>query len=1120
MADFISDDLRNTSADDKILSELEKMNKNFESFMDSMANMSQANAKDTFNDRQNHFRNQYKQQNGWDEFADPWNSAFGRRSSSNMRSAANGPKGFLDAFEKELMEGLLGFDLKSEMQSTLKNFADQLGVDINDLSTEVGKRLGEKAKESISNSSFGKYMQNTAQNLKDSAQSVFQKGIDSLSGKSSSAKDVADAARSSKLDEFVPEGKFAKASSAVGGKLGGLATKGASFLGAGEEVAAFAGAVGSAIPPLLAVTAGLTILDGATEILGKVFEGIAASASRTAASREKNMKLAQERLEADVKTLVETPFNILKDAAQQLYDAWDNNIQKINATQGYTKSDLQALIGAYAERARSEGLEKYISSATVTENLAKVLESGLSGKLAEEFAYQATKLNAAVPTQDFFGYASSYAAVAANLLKEGSSQESAIAAANSSLEQFASSILYASRELSGGFTTGLRDASALYDEAVKISTAARTGNINDIAGVLTSISATIGGIAPDLTSSIADAVYNLATGGNSSELVALRSIAGINASNTEFLQMFAKNPKGIFQTLFTNLGNMYNTLAPQAYMEVAEGLSSVFGLSSEAFQRIDFNYLAQQIGAMNVSTASLNENMSLLKEGQTTLTREQLRTQQVNEYMIEEGLAYVLDSEAGRAIQEHMWQEQMMRELQETEYAVDLKGKGLEILESIRKVLDILNPFAWMKKISNVFDTYAEGSALEKDIGAVLEATKVGNGNQAALTNLLTRNANLQLTPTLAELLTGHSYYKAVGTNDPNSVLNRLALAANSKDSILGPARSAALNTIRHSNLIGGSISNDSIFSFGGSSGGPTSQYSWGGGASKSAANLVSAMLATSKTSSLLTGKQARDATNTEKAAKQMRNRLQKMLSDEYLVDKFVKQNKTYEEFAASSKKFGISNFKSALDQAGYNEAQIKSYFEQKETQAAGEEYANIRADEKDFRDAGRQFWRVDFWEKYNDPLFEQIEIIKENYLQVMIDNQNAWMELWTKDFTKGWMTQRWDDKFWKQYNDYYFEHKIYDGGTLKLDNLQKVQSKEKAEKGDVVNALAEQLTNNAQKLDDLKDPTIQTNAILSQILIVVDAIMNQTARTQGSVSLIDSLSALATGATPLVDTK
>ena len=84
-----------------------------------------------------------------------------------------------------------------------------------------------------------------------------------------------------------------------------------------------------------------------------------------------------------------------------------------------------------------------------------------------------------------------------------------------------------------------------------------------------------------------------ATGGNASDIVALRSLAGINASNTEFLRAFAQDPQKIFSELFTNLSKLQN-MSQDAYMEVAEGLSSIFGLSMDSFARVDFAYLAPE----------------------------------------------------------------------------------------------------------------------------------------------------------------------------------------------------------------------------------------------------------------------------------------------------------------------------------------------------------------------------------------------------------------------------------------------------------------------------------------------------------------------------------------------
>ncbi|MCU6720651.1 hypothetical protein OCV67_12045 [Porcipelethomonas ammoniilytica] len=43
-----------------------------------------------------------------------------------------------------------------------------------------------------------------------------------------------------------------------------------------------------------------------------------------------------------------------------------------------------------------------------------------------------------------------------------------------------------------------------------------------------------------------DAIYKAATGGNSSKIVVLRSLAGINASNTEFLKQLANDPQKVF----------------------------------------------------------------------------------------------------------------------------------------------------------------------------------------------------------------------------------------------------------------------------------------------------------------------------------------------------------------------------------------------------------------------------------------------------------------------------------------------------------------------------------------------------------------------------------------------
>lgn len=75
----------------------------------------------------------------------------------------------------------------------------------------------------------------------------------------------------------------------------------------------------------------------------KLFKSLSDAANRYEKSREANMDAAQKRLKADIETMVTTPFDILKSAAQNLYDAWDESVRTINGTQGYNKDQLYDL---------------------------------------------------------------------------------------------------------------------------------------------------------------------------------------------------------------------------------------------------------------------------------------------------------------------------------------------------------------------------------------------------------------------------------------------------------------------------------------------------------------------------------------------------------------------------------------------------------------------------------------------------------------------------------------------------------------------------------------------------------------------------------------------------------
>lgn len=774
--------------------------------------------------------------------------------------------------------------------------------------------------------------------------------------------------------------------------------------------------------------------------------------------------------------MVKRPFEILEAAANKWYQTWDNNLRIINGTQGYNKEELQSLMGAFADRLREENLTSVVSASDISDNLAKVLESGLSGRVAEEFAYIATKLNAAIPTQDFFSYASTYSSIAANAIKTGKSQSEAIAMANAQLELFANNLLYAGREVAGGFTTGLKNAETLFEQSVQIAQAAHTDNANDIAGVMTAVSAITGAIAPDLANSMTDAIYNAAVGGNSSDIVALRSLAGINASNTEFLRQLTQNPKKVFVNLFTELAKRQN-MSPDARMEVAEGLSEVFGVSMDALARVDFAYLAQAIDAMNTGSGALAANMELLASGQTTTNDEMLKMQQINKYMIDEGLAYVIDNEAARFIQQHMWEEQQQRKLMEATYSVELQGAALEFLEGIRQTIDnilgFLNPMKILGKLANLSATAGEAIALNADISALLEAGKVGRGNADSKYQLTKRNADLNVTDNIINMLGGTSEYEKIESwrKFNNALANPRISLAHLRDNLFSKA-TATISTFGFSDGFTGN-----------------SSYKWGT-IGKSIAKQLAATLPNISNSTSMSANspqmlsQTNQPTESEKSNKKFQDALNSM-SDyvktdtehkltyddwkDFAVDKFLPSKNILNKY---------ENFSKSMSAAGLSEEALKGQFDMLQTQVAAQEKLE------------REKREETFWENNSKLLTTTTELLESinNHTENIFKKFEDYFSEWTK---------------------YFIDHAVYNS-TFTHEDYDKIVRQDKENSETAILTLADALTQNDVKL--LLDPTVQTNALLAQILKVAVGILEQAKTPGASISFADTIAGLSLG--------
>lgn len=1013
-------------------------------------------------------------------------SRFFRNQSASFSAAS-----FTQSFEKTLFSAFLGSDFDSQVKGIFDKLAKDMGVAVKDIPSELGKQAATYLADAFKGTSAGKAFTGIFDDLKGKATDWVKSKYNA--GKSSYTKTPSGTTTgsgtpgspfsgggggSSPLDLFQkftggggggsPLGDIGKMFTGGGGG-GAAGVAGAASSAGMAGVQGVAGSVGSNLlstlgtmgPQMIAAGIALKLaahaFGPAIEGMKKLFGSIGKAANRDKESRKKNLEYELKRMKDDVESIIRAPFEILKEAAQKVYDVWDSNLRMINATQGYNKSDLQGLIGTFADRLRSENLAAVVSATDITENLAKVLETGLSGTVAEEFAYLATKLNAAVPTQDFFNYAATYSSLAANAIRQGKSEAEAIALANKELEMFASNILYASRQISGGFTTGLTDAQLLFEQSVQISQAARTGSAANIGGVMSSVAAITGAIAPDLATAITDAVVKASTGGNDTAIVALRSLAGINASNTEFLRKIADDPQVVFGKLFENLAKMQN-MANSNYMEVAEGLASVFGIPMEALARVDFQYLSQAINSMNVKSSALDSNLALLATGESTTTTEQLKMQKINELMINEGLSYVLDNQAARSIQEHMWDEQIARELMEATYAVDLRGSAMEaltgIMETIENIINLLNPLAWIKKMVNVFSTVAEGEGQEADIKTMLELGKVGKGNPNELYNLTTRNQQLNLTPDIISMLGGKSKYQTAKSNREFAGL------------MLTPWN-ALYDTIR-----GGSSSTSMAFKM--LTDGPlklnaNSAYTWGSITKSQAAALRQANVGTQP----LSPTQTKSGTVAQPVANNAN--FEKMLA---AVGDYTGEGGGYDKWLGDARKFGIANVQSAAESAGYTEQQLQQLFMDKQVEEGKQEQARRNAREESFWDT------LAFNEGNILELTRQSNKLLEDIYSKHTEFYNAWVD--------------------------YFIKRVQFQATLGAETVSAIQRAEKKKAEDSVYALAEALVENNS---NLLDPEVQQVKLMSQLVLIANAILQQNNQISPTMSLEDSLAANAIGA-------
>ena len=312
----------------------------------------------------------------------------------------------------------------------------------------------------------------------------------------------------------------------------------------------------------------------------------------------------------------------------------------------------------------------------------------------------------------------------------------------------------------------------------------------------------------------------------------------------------------------------------------------------------------------------------------------------------------------------------------------------------------------------------------------------------------------------------------------------------------------------------------------------PGSQYTWGS-ISKSSAEMSSSLL--SKVTGNVSGGLVSNILNTVSSSiSKVKEKIQGWLTGDSLTENFIKKGKSYSEWRQELAKQGVDDVDQALRDAGYDPDSVEMYYQTKQAEAGMLEKAEDRAEQKAFYQSSSDFTERRFWTEYSTPVKTALTNISSK-VDSLLTLQTSWkeseisnltkiaknQESWKEYFETSWIETAWKSeftgesglftKFFNEFVNKFVTHTYYDASGYKYSDVTDIQRREDAEKGSAVYALADALTGN---LTELKDPQVQTNAILAQILIVVSAIMNQNNNVVSTVSLSDALSGLALGLT------
>lgn len=495
----------------------------------------------------------------------------------------------------------------------------------------------------------------------------------------------------------------------------------------------------NAVVPGLGSIIGNAIDKTVTKAFNSLSEYLSYIINKANANRDTILKESLDKIRKDVTAMATYGIDIQKASLDKIYNAWDQNLSTVNATQGYTKEALNSLQDAVAQRLQREGYSTAINAADFSTQLVNTLNAKLGGPLAEAFAAQNLILQKAVPELDLSGMAAEFAAIYTNAQKQGTSGEAAmidamnqIAGATKALEQ-----------VTGGNNQFITQVGSFLKKAEEVVNRS-DGTADQIASLTTQMMAAeapLAALVPQLSGFTTTMVDTLMKG-NDATAVALRSIMhdineNVGVSATAFMESFVSDTQGTLATAYQAIDRFISQNENSgARQEFLLALQDVFGLQADQVAQIDFAQIADEITRANTQTniQALTAAENLLRSGETTTWEDQLVNNTTNQLLATNAVRDTIDNKLMRKLEQNELElERAVYQLQATQ-TVDFAEKTLAFFTNIFDVVQkLIDPFGLFDGITSILDVMSSDYDAKANYNATFTASQIGSTVTSAM---------------------------------------------------------------------------------------------------------------------------------------------------------------------------------------------------------------------------------------------------------------------------------------------------------------------------------------------------------------------------------------------------